>query len=299
MRRGGQRVQLSPTEFKLLRYLMLNANRVLSKAQILDHVWNYDFRGDDNIVESYISYLRRKVDTVEPRLIHTLRGVGYVLRKPAVVKRRLAMGHRCAASPLRVKLVAAVLALVAVALVVISVASALAHAQLPDRPVDDAAGRSAARPCAEPDAAGTAARQRVRPAQRLRRSSPRTSGAGGTAPVDLGTPSTTCRRCRHRPDLDVDADDLGEPYTVTARRRRRCAGGCYVTGCRAASVMPSAQNLYDVDQAVEPAGRGSTCSSAAAVLILLAVARRRAGPAQPAPAGRDRADRGGHRRPAT
>ncbi|MFB9235370.1 response regulator transcription factor [Plantactinospora siamensis] len=81
--RGGQRVQLSPTEFKLLRYLMLNANRVLSKAQILDHVWNYDFRGDDNIVESYISYLRRKVDTVEPRLIHTLRGVGYVLRKPA------------------------------------------------------------------------------------------------------------------------------------------------------------------------------------------------------------------------
>jgi two-component system OmpR family response regulator len=81
--RGGERVQLSPTEFKLLRYLMLNANRVLSKAQILDHVWNYDFRGDDNIVESYISYLRRKVDTVEPRLIHTLRGVGYVLRKPA------------------------------------------------------------------------------------------------------------------------------------------------------------------------------------------------------------------------
>jgi two-component system, OmpR family, response regulator len=80
--RAGQRVQLSPTEFKLLRYLMLNANRVLSKAQILDHVWNYDFRGDDNIVESYISYLRRKVDAGQPRLIHTLRGVGYVLRKP-------------------------------------------------------------------------------------------------------------------------------------------------------------------------------------------------------------------------
>jgi two-component system OmpR family response regulator len=81
--RGGRRVSLSPTEFKLLRYLMLNANRVLSKAQILDHVWNYDFRGDDNIVESYISYLRRKVDIVEPRLIHTLRGVGYVLRRPS------------------------------------------------------------------------------------------------------------------------------------------------------------------------------------------------------------------------
>jgi two-component system OmpR family response regulator len=81
--RGGRLVSLSPTEFKLLRYLMLNAGRVLSKAQILDHVWQYDFRGDDNIVESYISYLRRKVDSVEPRLIHTLRGVGYVLRRPA------------------------------------------------------------------------------------------------------------------------------------------------------------------------------------------------------------------------
>jgi two-component system OmpR family response regulator len=83
VRRGGAPVSLSPTEFKLLRYLMLNAGRVLSKAQILDHVWQYDFRGDDSIVESYISYLRRKVDSADPRLIHTLRGVGYVLRLPA------------------------------------------------------------------------------------------------------------------------------------------------------------------------------------------------------------------------
>ncbi len=80
--RGGASVQLSPTEFKLLRYFMTNANRVLSKTQILDHVWNYDFRGDTGIVESYVSVLRRKVDTAEPRLIHTLRGVGYVLRLP-------------------------------------------------------------------------------------------------------------------------------------------------------------------------------------------------------------------------
>jgi two-component system OmpR family response regulator len=80
--RGGTPVALSPTEFKLLRYLMVNAGRVLSKAQILDHVWNYDFDGNSNIVESYISYLRRKVDLVEPHLIHTLRGVGYVLRVP-------------------------------------------------------------------------------------------------------------------------------------------------------------------------------------------------------------------------
>jgi two-component system, OmpR family, response regulator len=83
VRRGGKLVSLSPTEFKLLRYLLLNAGRVLSKAQILDHVWQYDFRGDDSIVESYISYLRRKVDTDEPRLIQTLRGVGYVLRQPS------------------------------------------------------------------------------------------------------------------------------------------------------------------------------------------------------------------------
>ncbi len=82
VRRAGKTVELSPTEFKLLRYLMLNPNRVLSKAQILDHVWEYDFNGDASIVESYISYLRRKVDTDPslPALIQTKRGVGYVLR---------------------------------------------------------------------------------------------------------------------------------------------------------------------------------------------------------------------------
>jgi two-component system OmpR family response regulator len=80
--KAGKPVSLSPTEFKLLRYLMSNSGRVLSKALILDHVWNYDFGGDANVVESYISYLRRKVDTTEPRLIHTLRGVGYVMRVP-------------------------------------------------------------------------------------------------------------------------------------------------------------------------------------------------------------------------
>ncbi|HET7173672.1 MAG TPA: response regulator transcription factor [Nocardioidaceae bacterium] len=81
VRKAGRPVALSPTEFKLLRFLMQNANRVLSKAQILDHVWNYDFGGDANVVESYVSYLRRKVDGTEPRLIHTVRGVGYVLRQ--------------------------------------------------------------------------------------------------------------------------------------------------------------------------------------------------------------------------
>ncbi|MEU8361334.1 response regulator transcription factor [Nonomuraea sp. NPDC048882] len=80
--RGGNAVALSPTEFKLLRYFMTNAGRVLSKPQILDHVWDYDFRGEVGIVESYVSVLRRKIDNRSPRLIHTLRGVGYVLRLP-------------------------------------------------------------------------------------------------------------------------------------------------------------------------------------------------------------------------
>ncbi|WKV16214.1 response regulator transcription factor [Janibacter limosus] len=83
VRRAGRSIDVSPTEFKLLRYLMLNPNRVLSKAQILDHVWDYDFRGEMGIVESYISYLRRKIDTEGlPTLIHTKRGFGYVLRLP-------------------------------------------------------------------------------------------------------------------------------------------------------------------------------------------------------------------------
>ena len=80
--RGERRIDLSPTEFNLLRYLMLNPKRVLSKAQILDHVWRYDFGGDAGVVETYISYLRKKVDATEPRLIQTVRGFGYALRLP-------------------------------------------------------------------------------------------------------------------------------------------------------------------------------------------------------------------------
>jgi two-component system OmpR family response regulator len=79
--RQGDDVALSPTEFNLLHFLLANQGRVLSKAQILDHVWSYDFGGDGGVVETYIGYLRRKVDSVDPRLIHTIRGVGYVLRE--------------------------------------------------------------------------------------------------------------------------------------------------------------------------------------------------------------------------
>ncbi|MCP5029258.1 MAG: response regulator transcription factor, partial [Actinomycetia bacterium] len=78
--KAGEHVHLSPTEYKLLRYLLINKGRVLSKAQILDHVWEYDFEGDGGVVETYVGYLRRKLDTGEPKLIHTIRGAGYTLR---------------------------------------------------------------------------------------------------------------------------------------------------------------------------------------------------------------------------
>nr|WP_211215830.1 response regulator transcription factor [Catelliglobosispora koreensis] len=78
--RGGEPVILTATEFELLRYLMRNPRRVLSKAQILDRVWNYDFGGQANVVELYISYLRKKVDAGRPPMIHTMRGAGYVLK---------------------------------------------------------------------------------------------------------------------------------------------------------------------------------------------------------------------------
>jgi len=80
--RDGRPVRVSDTEFRLLRHLMENAGRVVTKAQILDRVWHYDFGGDASIVDTYISYLRRKVDVEEPKLIHTVHGVGYVMREP-------------------------------------------------------------------------------------------------------------------------------------------------------------------------------------------------------------------------
>jgi two-component system OmpR family response regulator len=82
--RAGVEVHLTATEFELLRYLMRNERVVLSKAQILDRVWKYDFQGQSNIVELYIGYLRKKVDAVEPKLIHTVRGAGYVIKAPRI-----------------------------------------------------------------------------------------------------------------------------------------------------------------------------------------------------------------------
>jgi two-component system, OmpR family, response regulator len=80
--RAGQLVELTPTEYKLLHYLLLNARRVLTREQILEHVWDYTFAGNASVLETYVSYLRHKIDDVDPPLIHTVRGVGYSLRLP-------------------------------------------------------------------------------------------------------------------------------------------------------------------------------------------------------------------------
>jgi two-component system OmpR family response regulator len=80
--RGGELVELTATEYRLLRYLMLNPRRVLTRDQLLEHVWDYDFGGDARVLETYVSYLRKKLDAHGPPLIHTVRGVGYALRTP-------------------------------------------------------------------------------------------------------------------------------------------------------------------------------------------------------------------------
>jgi two-component system OmpR family response regulator len=80
--RAGNNVELTATEYRLLRYLMLNPRRVLTRSQLLEHVWEYDFGGDARVLETYVSYLRKKLDVYGPPLIHTVRGVGYALRQP-------------------------------------------------------------------------------------------------------------------------------------------------------------------------------------------------------------------------
>jgi two-component system OmpR family response regulator len=82
VRRGGEAIELTATEYRLLRYLMLNPRRVLTRAQLLDHVWNYDFGGDGRVLETYVSYLRKKLNAHGPSLIKTVRGVGYALQAP-------------------------------------------------------------------------------------------------------------------------------------------------------------------------------------------------------------------------
>src|SRR6202007_437061 len=88
--RAGELIELTATEYRLLRYLMLNPRRVLTRAQLLDHVWNYDFGGDGRVLETYVSYLRKKLDAHGPSLIRTVRGVGYALQAPRSCRPRCA-----------------------------------------------------------------------------------------------------------------------------------------------------------------------------------------------------------------
>ena len=99
VRRSGHLIDLSPTEFRLLRYLMLNPGRVLTRAQLLAHVWDYDFGGSSTVVATYIAYLRRKLAALGPDVIHTQRGVGYSLRLPRVPAGRVAFGSEIGHDP--------------------------------------------------------------------------------------------------------------------------------------------------------------------------------------------------------
>ena len=114
VRRGGQRIEMSRTEFNVLEFLMMNAGRVVSKQQILEYVWQYDFGGESTVVETYISYLRKKLDDLGPPMIHTMRRVGYVLRSPA----------EDSALSLRSRLVLVVLVLMTIGLIASDVATA-------------------------------------------------------------------------------------------------------------------------------------------------------------------------------
>ena len=106
--RGSALIDLTRTEYRLLRYLMLNPRRVLTRAQLLEHVWDYDFGGDARVLETYVSYLRKKLDAHGPPLLHTVRGVGYALRTPRDLMRSL-----------RARLLAALLAVTALGLLLL------------------------------------------------------------------------------------------------------------------------------------------------------------------------------------
>ena len=131
VRRGGELIELTATEFELLRFLMRNPRRVLSKAQILDRVWNYDFGGQAHVVELYISYLRKKIDAGRAPLIHTVRGVGYVLKPGSVMTPGRRLPVRRPARPWRslvrgsltARLIASLVALVIVTCAVVGVAT--------------------------------------------------------------------------------------------------------------------------------------------------------------------------------
>ena len=310
MLKAGEVVSLSPTEFKLLRYLMLNAGRVLSKAQILDHVWNYDFGGDANVVESYISYLRRKIDTTEPRLLHTLRGRRLRAaaaprrertspdRQRAALAAHAAARHRCA-SPL-----------------VALLGRAGRRRPARDRlsPVDR---RCCAATCstsgdARPASAGARSGCTTR---RLRRPSATAGPHHALRRAGLRAPTYGCvaarrRRGRAARTVPPSHDDAARrarttpssspadgPFTVAVRRRPAPTGGSWPR--RRCPTAARSSSPSDLRAATRAPSRRLVAIEAIVGADRADDARRRrlrAGPQQPAAARRGRAHRRGHRR---
>src|SRR5712692_1325647 len=147
VRRGTHIIELTTTEYRLLRYLLINAGRVLTRSQILDHVWHYDFGGDASVLETYISYLRRKVDRHRPPLIQTVRGVGYVLRVQRQCGPLSGAALRALTQSLRGRLLIGVISLVVLGLLISSAVTYLTMQHFLLQRVDDqlSNGRAEAR----------------------------------------------------------------------------------------------------------------------------------------------------------
>ena len=198
MTRAGELVDLTATEYRLLRYLMLNPRRVLTRAQLLEHVWDYDFGGDARVLETYVSYLRKKLDLHGPPLIHTVRGVGYALRAPAGVMASLRARLRRGAARARGRSACCCSA---------AITYAEQRSFLYDR-VDQQVARRRSRPSS---ASSTTATARLRPRPARRPGAAAAPGAGGLPPGTYG----------ERRDADRQGARRRRSSSATTRRTAR------------------------------------------------------------------------------
>ena len=207
VRRAGARIELTPTEFKLLRFLLRNPRRVLSKRQILDHVWQYDFGGDANIVETYVSYLRRKLDRHGPPLIHTVR-----------LRRLRSAGDLMRPRSLRTRLVAITTLLAAIGLIVAGIATYAALRSFLLERVDRtlAASTRRRRPGAHPRRSGRPRSRRVR--------RPRPGGPADAGPLRRGARPERSQAVRPGADAARRSGPHAEAAGVDRRRGRRLHG---------------------------------------------------------------------------
>ena len=210
--RAGQPIALTATEFNLLRFFLLNPRHVLSKAQILDHVWHYDFGGDGNVVETYVSYLRKKLEAVGPPVIHTVRLVGYALREPASGRRPVSLRTRL------------LIAIGVIALVALAVADVVTYSSLESflyQRVDQQLDRS---PTGPSSSIGRTA------AELALRATPLGPGPGSGDPV-AAVAGRRCRRRRRRRPSTRSRSYAVEVRTPIRRRGQRArAAPAYVNG---------------------------------------------------------------------